>query len=322
MKESIRTEDLTRIFKSEEGEVKALDGISVTVMPGEIFGLLGPNGAGKTTLTKILCTLLLPSSGRAFVDGYDVVQEASKIKEVINLASGGETPGYGMLTVRENLWFFSQLYGLSNEQSNKRMSELIDAVGLQDKAKERMNRLSSGMKQRLNIARSMINDPRILFLDEPTLGLDVVFAQQIRRYIERLIKEDPEKTVLLTTHYMAEADEMCDRVAIIDKGKIITVETPARLKSLFSKEVNLLIEVSFIGSRANELLKLKGVKGLSATDNLEKNTTTLKLVLEDESVIPDVISAIKEMGVTMHLMSKAETTLETVFISLVGRGLE
>jgi ABC-2 type transport system ATP-binding protein len=322
MKESVRTEDLTRTFRGEEGEIKALDGVSLSVMPGEIFGLLGPNGAGKTTLTKILCTLLLPTSGKAFVNGYDVVQETAKIKEVINLASGGETPGYGILTVRENLWFFSQLYGLSNEESKKRVSQLIDAVGLQEKAKERMNRLSSGMKQRLNIARSMINDPRILFLDEPTLGLDVVFAQEIRQYIEKLVKVDPEKTVLLTTHYMAEADEMCDRVAIIDKGKIIVVEAPARLKSLFSKDVNLLVEVSFIGSRADELLKLKGVKGLSVTHSPEKNTTTLKLVLEEESVIPDVISAIKEMGVTMHMMNKAETTLETVFISLVGRGLE
>ena len=322
MEESVRTEDLARIFKSEKDEVKALDDVSLSVMPGEIFGLLGPNGAGKTTLVKILCTLLLPTSGRAFVNGYDVVQEAAKIKEVINLASGGETPGYGILTVRENLWFFSQLYGLSNEESKRRVSQLIDAVGLQDKANERMNRLSSGMKQRLNIARSLINDPKILFLDEPTLGLDVMFAQQIRQYVEKLIKVNPEKTVLLTTHYMAEADEMCDRVAVIDKGKVIVVATPAKLKSLFSKDVNLLVEVSFIGSKAGELLKLKGVKGLSVSHSPEKNTTTLKLVLEEESVISDVISAIKEMGVTLHLMQKAETTLETVFISLVGRGLE
>ncbi len=322
MKESVRTEDLTRIFKSEEGEVKALDNVSLSVMPGEIFGLLGPNGAGKTTLIKILCTLLLPTSGKAFVNGYDVVQDAQKIKEVINLASGGETPGYGILTVRENLWFFSQLYGLSNEESKRRVSQLIEAVGLQEKANERMNRLSSGMKQRLNVARSLINDPKILFLDEPTLGLDVVFAQQIREYIKELIKVNREKTILLTTHYMAEADELCDRVAIIDRGKIIVVETPAKLKAVFSKDVNLLVEISFIGSRADELLKLKGVKGLSASHSPEKNTTTLKLVLEEESVVPDIISAIKEMGVKLHLMHKAETTLETVFISLVGRGLE
>lgn len=322
MEESVRTEDLTRIFKSEEGEVQALDGVSLSVKPGEIFGLLGPNGAGKTTLIKILCTLLLPTSGKAFVNGYDVVQEAAKIKEVINLASGGETPGYGILTVRENLWFFSQLYGLSDEESRKRVSQLIETIGLQDKANERMNRLSSGMKQRLNIARSLINDPKILFLDEPTLGLDVMFAQQIRQYAKGLIKASPEKTILLTTHYMAEADEMCDRVAIIDDGKIIAMGTPAKLKALVSKEVNLLVEVSFMGSKADELLKLKGVKGLSISHSPEENTTTLKLVLEGESTIPDVISAIKEAGVTLHLMHKAEATLETVFVGLVGRGLE
>lgn len=322
MSESVRTEDLTRIFKSQEGEVKALDNASLSVMPGEIFGLLGPNGAGKTTLIKILCTLLLPTSGKAFVNGYDVVKEAHMIKEVINLASGGETPGYGILTVRENLWFFSQLYGLSSEQSKRRIDELIGTVGLKEKADERMNRLSSGMKQRLNIARSLINDPKILFLDEPTLGLDVMFAQQMRKYIMDLIKLNPEKTILLTTHYMAEADEMCDRVAIIDKGRVITVASPEKLKSLFSKEVNLVMEVSFIGSRADELLKVKGVKGLSAVHSTDRNSTTLKLVLEQESAIPDVVAATKEMGAKLYLMQKAETTLETVFISLVGRGLE
>lgn len=322
MKESVRTEDLTRIFKGEEGDIKALDNVSLSVLPGEIFGLLGPNGAGKTTLIKILSTLLLPTSGKAFVDGHDVVRETQKVKEVINLASGGETPGYGMLTVKENLWFFSQLYGLSNELSKTRIEQLTETVGLNEKINERMNRLSSGMKQRLNIARCLINDPKILFLDEPTLGLDVMVAQEIRQYIEKLVKERPDKTILLTTHYMAEADQMCNRVAIIDRGRVLVVGAPEKLKAIFSKEVNLLVQTSFIGNKADQLLKVKGVKGLSTSHSPETNMTTLKLVLEEEGAVPDVMSTLKEMNAKLHFMQKAETTLETVFMSLVGRGLE
>ena len=320
---SIETRTLRRVFKGipGAGDVVALDSVDLAIEDGEIFGLLGPNGAGKTTMIKILATLLLPTSGEAYVKGLEVSKNASKVRKVINLVSGGETPGYGILSVKENLWFFSQLYGLSRQAANDRIKGLVTQLGLDNYIDTRMSKLSTGFKQRLNLARGFINNPAVVFLDEPTLGLDVLSAKQLRTMIKSWMT-DGTKTVLLTTHYMAEADEMCNRVGIIDQGKVLACDTPQRLKAKIASRPSWKIEVTPNIQELDALKTVPGVIGISEVSNIETGTSTLKLVLEDESVMSDLLSTISRNGSRVLNMGKSEPTLEDVYINLVGKGLQ
>ena len=320
---SIETRTLRRVFKGipGAGDVVALDSVDLAIEDGEIFGLLGPNGAGKTTMIKILATLLLPTSGEAYVNGLEVSKNASKVRKVINLVSGGETPGYGILSVKENLWFFSQLYGLSRQAANDRIKGLVTQLGLDNYIDTRMSKLSTGFKQRLNLARGFINNPAVVFLDEPTLGLDVLSAKQLRTMIKSWMT-DGTKTVLLTTHYMAEADEMCNRVGIIDQGRILACDTPQRLKAKIASRPSWKIEVTPNIQELDTLKTVPGVIGISEVSNIETGTSTLKLVLEDESVMSDLLSTISKNGSRVLNMGKSEPTLEDVYINLVGKGLQ
>jgi len=320
---SIETRTLRRVFKGipGAGDVVALDSVDLAIEDGEIFGLLGPNGAGKTTMIKILATLLLPTSGEAYVKGLEVSKNASKVRKVINLVSGGETPGYGILSVKENLWFFSQLYGLSRQAANDRIKGLVTQLGLDNYIDTRMSKLSTGFKQRLNLARGFINNPAVVFLDEPTLGLDVLSAKQLRTMIKSWMT-DGTKTVLLTTHYMAEADEMCNRVGIIDQGRILACDTPQRLKAKIASRPSWKIEVTPNIQELDTLKTVPGVIGISEVSNIETGTSTLKLVLEDESVMSDLLSTISKNGSRVLNMGKSEPTLEDVYINLVGKGLQ
>ena len=221
---AVETRNLTRIFAGKKkllrrkaspeggeestGPVTALDEASLQIREGELFGLLGPNGAGKTTLIKILATLLLPTSGQALVAGHDVAKDPFPIRQRINMVSGGETSGYGLLTVRENIWMFSQFYGVPSKTSKARIDELMHVFGLWDKRDAKVRMISSGQRQKMNMIRGFVTDPDILFLDEPTLGLDVNAARTIRDYVMNWVRKRGGKTVLLTTHYMMEADEM------------------------------------------------------------------------------------------------------------------
>src|SRR5512137_1214390 len=220
---AIRTEKLGRTYKirggkkSEPHRLVALNDINLEIQPGELFGLLGPNGAGKTTLIKILTTLLAPTTGRAWVSGFDVAAEPDKVRPRINMVSGGETSGYGLLTVRENLWMFSQFYGLSSAVANQNIKRLLDVVGLSDRINAKSSDLSTGLRQKMNIVRGFMTDPDVLFLDEPTLGLDVGASREVRNLIREWVDDTNglgalRRTLLLTTHYMVEADELCDRV--------------------------------------------------------------------------------------------------------------
>ena len=240
---AIETKKLGRIYKvrgAKKGESRklvALSNINLTIQKGELFGLLGPNGAGKTTLIKILTTLLSPTSGRASVAGFDVEKEPEKIRQVINMVCGGETSGYGLLNVRENLWMFSQFYGIPTKEANQRIKKLLKIVGLDDRMNTRSSDLSTGLRQKMNIVRGFMTDPAVLFLDEPTLGLDVGASRDVRRFVRQWVENNPERTILLTTHYMVEADEMCDRVAIINQGKVLACDTPAHLKQALQSQV-------------------------------------------------------------------------------------
>jgi ABC-2 type transport system ATP-binding protein len=324
---AIRTENLRRTYKKPKKKAKepdapkefvALDGVSLEVPPGELFGLLGPNGAGKTTLIKILTTLLAPTEGGAWVAGHDVVKEAHAIRPKINMVSGGESSGYGILTVSENLWLFARIYGVNTKDLKERIATMLDLVGLGDKANARLSHLSTGQRQKMNFCRGFLTDPSILFLDEPTLGLDVTSARAIRKYLREWMKEDPTRTLLLTTHYMAEADELCDRLAIIDKGKVLALDTPANLKRRVQQ--HSMFELSLAhGSTLPDLAKLPGVFQSVTTET--PNTLEVKVLLHEESVIGTVVPAVVGSGAKILNLKKTEPTLEDVFIELVGHGL-
>jgi len=222
-------------FRSEARTTAAVEDLNLEIPTGELFGLLGPNGAGKTTTIKMLCTLLEPTSGSAEVGGYDVRRRANEVRAIVNMVAGGERMLYWRLTGRENLWYFGRLYGLRGASLSARVDYLLGLVGLSDSADLPVERYSKGMKQRLQIARGLINAPRYLFLDEPTIGLDADIARSVRQVVKRLTTEEGV-TVLLTTHYMAEAEELCDRVAVMHQGRIIALGTAADLKRLVRRE--------------------------------------------------------------------------------------
>ncbi len=300
-------------------EFVALDQVSLEVRQGELFGLLGPNGAGKTTLIKILTTLLAPSAGTARVDGLDVVAEADAIRPRINMVSGGESSGYGILNVRENLWLFARIYGVPTAVAQERIDKMLGVVGLTDKATGRISHLSTGQRQKMNFCRGFITDPKILFLDEPTLGLDVTSARAIRVFVKEWIAEKPDRTLLLTTHYMAEADELCDRLAIIDKGKVLACDTPANLKRQVQKYPLYELTLAPTANVWDGVGVLAGVHQSTATTT--PTTVELKVSLLDEPAIGAVVQSLVTAGGRILTMKKVEPTLEDVFIELVGHGL-
>lgn len=322
---AVRTEKLSRIYRPKRREagsgreIVALDRVDLEIKRGELFGLLGPNGAGKTTLIKILTTLLTPTSGRAWVAGVDVVENPWEVRRHINVVSGGESSGYGLLTVEENLWMFTQFYGIDSKTARERIRHMLEVVGLSDRAKTKIYHLSTGMRQKMNFARGFITDPEILFLDEPTLGLDVQTARTLRAFIRRWVEEHPEKTVLLTTHYMQEAEELCDRVAIIDRGRILACDTPDNLKRSLQKASVFHLQVTSLPDLDS---LFKGVEGVHKYAHSERDgKVELSFILEDENALMPIISAIQRSGGELLSLEKREPTLEDVFIRLVGRGL-
>jgi len=322
---AIEVRGLRRVYRVKP-PVVALDGIDLDVAPGELFGLLGPNGAGKTTLIKILTTLLLPSAGTARVFGFDVERETKQIRRIMNMVAGGEQSGYGILVVHEQLWMFSQFYGLSNRDGRRRVDELIEAVGLEKQRDQRVSTLSTGERQKMNLARGLLNDPWILFLDEPTLGLDVSAARSMRELILAWKAAVPGRTVLLTTHYMAEADQLCERIAIVDHGRILAIGTPAELKRLVQRESIFRMELDRLEGGALALARLPGVVSASAAsaadDAADRQVVVMNLVLEADSVLGDVVGALAVRGSHIIGLRKSEPTLEDVFVELVGRGFE
>ena len=325
MEPAVETKSLTRVFnpkKKKEGKsVTALDRVDLRIENGELFGLLGPNGAGKTTLLKILSTLLLPTSGKAYVAGFDVEKDFQEVRKRINMVSGGEISGYGLLTVKENLWMFTQFYGMKSAVAFKRIDEMLDLFGMSEKKNEKVRTLSTGMRQKMNVIRGFVTDPDILFLDEPTLGLDVNASRVIRNYIVEWVEKKSDKTVLLTTHYMAEADQLCDRIAIIDDGKILACDTPDNLKKLVKTSTMLKIDVTLLNNKG-VLDMIPGVEKFTYTDDPVSNMTSLKFVLRDESAVSDIVSEIVHSGAKILGLRKTEPTLEDVFIKMVGKGFE
>lgn len=337
MNYAVETRNLYRVFKrrrkrfhkrkqdsadkDSDKDVTALDNVNIRVNEGELFGLLGPNGAGKTTLIKILATLLLPTKGDAWVAGCNVAENPFDIRMKINMVSGGETSGYGLLTARENVWMFSQFYGVPSKIAKERADQLFETFGLYDKRNQKMRTLSSGERQKMGMIRGFVTDPEIIFLDEPTLGLDVNASRVIRKFVANWVRDDDKKTVLLTTHYMMEADELCDRVAIIDEGKIIACDTPENLKRRIRRSSTLRLEIDPLKDYSR-FRNIAGVRNFSEKINPETDHAELAFMIDDESAVSDIISIVTGEGKKIHELRKTDPTLEDVFVSLVGRALE
>jgi ABC-2 type transport system ATP-binding protein len=319
---AITAHGVRRVYDAKPEPVTALAGVDLEVAPGEFFGLLGPNGAGKTTLIKILTTLLLPTSGEARIFGFDVATESKRIRRIMNMVAGGEQSGYGILTVREQLWMFSQFYGLPSKEGWTRVDQLIEAVGLGEQRLQRVSTLSTGQRQKMNMARGLLNDPWILFLDEPTLGLDVAAARSIRELVLDWKAAVPGRTVLLTTHYMAEADELCERIAIVDHGRILAIGTPDELKRRVQRESIFRLELDRLDGGVAQLARLPGVESaaLAADTDTESQRVAVNLVLTDDAALGGVVTALGGTGSQILALRKSEPTLEDVFVELVGRG--
>ncbi|MEH1016321.1 ABC transporter ATP-binding protein [Micromonospora sp. CPCC 206060] len=268
---AIEADNLCRTYRTRtgwlrprRGEVTAVRGVTFDVGRGELFGLLGPNGAGKTTTIKMLNTLLLPTAGTARVLGHDVVDEPREVRRRIGYVFGGDRGLYDRLCALDNLRYFAELYGVDPRERNRRISELLDRVGLSGRENDRVEGYSRGMRQRLHIARGLLHEPEVLFLDEPSIGVDPVAARDLRRMVQELTSDGT--TVLLTTHYMAEADELCDRIAVIAGGAIQALGTPAELKSRVQDREILEVETTDVDEeRLRQIRKLDGVREVNVT---------------------------------------------------------
>jgi len=321
----VEVRDLTRVYYSHQGIIRrkktkiiALDNISFDVQEGEIFGILGPNAAGKTTTIRILTTLLLPTSGNAKVFGLDVVKEAVKIRHRIGYTFGGERGLYWRLNAIDNLKYFADLYGVPSNIQKKRTEELLELVGLKSRSKDRVETYSKGMKQRLHIARALLHNPDIIFMDEPTAGLDPVGARQLRNLIKCLAKEEG-KTMFLATHYMFEADELCDRVAVINHGKIIEMDKPRKIKDV--AKVSSLTEVETYGVSREVIEEITRTQGLNliSIKAVEQAQVLLIESSPDAVFIPTLVAKLNEVGVRIGNITTREPTLEDAYVKLIGR---
>ncbi len=318
---AIEVDHLRRIYRAQIGVVKrsvkevvAVDDVSFEVAAGELFGLLGPNGAGKTTTVKMLTTLLIPSGGTARVLGYDVVKQSKDVQRRIGFIFGGERGLYWRLSGIDNLRYFASLYQVEPEVSKKRIPYLLDLVGLHDRGNEKVGGYSRGMKQRLHVARTLLHDPEVLFLDEPTLGLDPVGAREFRQVIRNLQSE--RKTILLTTHYMFEADALCQRVGVINHGCIIALDTPANLKR-FVSDLSI-IEVELFGSADAVVEQLRALPFVAAVTIEDRDQRQALLIQSPRGAeaVPDVLAQLE--GLRMGKVIVREPTLEDAYVRLVG----
>jgi ABC-2 type transport system ATP-binding protein len=292
----------------------AVEDISFDIESGELFGLLGPNGAGKTTTVKMLATLLIPTKGTATILGYDVVKDAKEVRKHIGFIFGGERGLYWRLSGIDNLRYFASLYGVEPEVSKKRIPFLLEMVGLKDRGNERVEGYSRGMKQRLHVARTLLHDPEVLFLDEPTIGLDPVGARDFRLVIRNLQSE--KKTILLTTHYMFEADSLCQRVAVIDKGVIVAMDSPSELKKHVADLSVIEIETfGTPGEIVERLRSLPFVDSLHVEDQEQRQMLLIQTARGAEAV-PDVMNSLN--GTRVGRVIVREPTLEDAYVRLVG----
>ena len=302
------------VFRRERVDQVALRGVDLAIERGELFGLLGPNGAGKTTMVKIFTTLLLPTSGAAVVLGLDAVRDQWALRRRIGFVFGGERGLYWRLSGLDNLRYFADLYRIPPEVSRRRIPELLERLGLAGRERDRVELYSRGMKQRLHLARGLLNDPEVLFLDEPTIGLDPVGARELRVIVRELA--DAGKTIFLTTHYMFEADAICDRIAVIKGGEIVAEGTPSSIKTVVQDQG--VVEFEVVGMPADRLAGLRtlpGVTSVAVADHELAQVVTIHCARP-----ADVMTQLGLVldGMTMEKVSSREPTLEDAYVQLIG----
>jgi ABC-2 type transport system ATP-binding protein len=308
MKTAIKVENLVKRFD----KTVAVDHISFAIPEGELFGLLGPNGAGKTTIINMLATLLRPTSGCAEVAGISLAGDRDALRRQIGIVFQEPTLDV-RLTGRENLQFHAMMYGLSKPDRQQRIDHVLELVELQDKADLFVEKYSGGMKRRLEIARGLIQHPQVLFLDEPTLGLDAQTRRRIWDYI-RMLNREKRVTIILTTHYMDEADYLCDRVAIIDKGKIIAMDSPAHLKDVLGGDMVHLEIPDGGGPLMDVLKKTDWIKAVTLHDG------QLSLTMEKgDKRIPELMNLALQTGIRVQAVNLRKPSLEDVFLHFTGR---
>lgn len=306
------------LFKATLKEVQALKEVNLEIEPGEIYGLLGPNGAGKTTLIKCLTTLLLPTSGRAWINGFQLTKEDDAIRATVGCMLMGERGLYWKLTGRENLVFFGALYHLHPQERKRRAEQLIERLDLEEFVDRPVESYSSGQKMKLAFAKSLINDAPILILDEPTNTLDLPSARELRAIVREL--NQAGKTVIYTTHIMAEAETMCDRVAIIDRGQVIAQGTVPELKRSIGREEVIRLEGVISGEASEAVKSLAGISQTALTSVNGHNQLTV-VTPNQHAILPRVIETLSSHGAVLRRIAPEEVTLEDVFIARTGRTL-
>ena len=306
----VKVENLSKVF----GELKAVDNVSFEIKEGEIFGFLGPNGAGKTTTINILTTLLKPSSGKAEVCGYDIFKKANEVRRNVGVVPQEYTADEDMTGIN-NILLCSDLYGIPRSDAKRHAEELLKLVELQDAAKRKVSTYSGGMRRRLELACGLINYPKLLFLDEPTLGLDVQTRTAVWKYIKTL-KEEYHMTLFMTTHYLEEADHLCDRIAIIDHGHIIKVGSPEELKESIGGDVIVVNVEELEPDISPDIAKIKLVK------DVKKNAEIYRIKVElGEEASPQIMDLIRSKGLHVTKISLTKPTLDEVYLELTGRTL-
>jgi ABC-2 type transport system ATP-binding protein len=307
----IKVEGLTKVFNKD---FVAVDAISFDVKKGEIFGLLGPNGAGKTTILRILSTLAKPTSGTATIGGHDIVNEDTEVRKLIGIVSE-KMIMYDRLTARENLWFFGNLFDIPRETLNKRIDELLDLVKLTKWRDSLVGTFSTGMRQRMNVVRALLNTPQVLFLDEPTLGLDPQSTVEIREFVKKTNRES-HTTVIITTHTMVDADLLCDRIAIVDHGKIVALDTSANLKKMIAGAGTTVLELDIPNLSSEILGALQSLGCVRSV--LQESPTTIRVQAQGDDAFDNVIDSIRRSGGKIKSMESIQPTLEDVFLHLTG----
>jgi ABC-2 type transport system ATP-binding protein len=306
----IEVKNLTKMF----GKFTAVDDISFNVKKGEIFGLLGPNGAGKSTTLRMLSTLSRPTKGSAVIGGYDTVKNDTEVRKSIGIVSE-KMIIYNRLTAKENLWFFGSLFNIPKDTLTKRIDELLELVQLSKWKDAQVGTFSTGMRQRMNVVRALLNMPQVLFLDEPTLGLDPQSSVEIRDFIKKLNQENGT-TVIITTHMMVDADLLCDRIAIVDHGKIIALDTSTNLKKIISGADTMIIKLEIANLTPDMLTSVKTLECADAVT--QENSTTLHVIVHGEEAFDNIINAIREKNGKISSMENLQPSLEDVFLHITG----
>ena len=306
----IRVENLTKKF----GDFTAVDDVSFDVKKGEVFGLLGPNGAGKSTTLRILSTLARPTKGTASIGGYDIVKNDTEVRKLIGIVSE-KMIMYDRLTARENLWFFGSLFEIPGDVLTQRIDELLELVQLTKWKNSLVGTFSTGMRQRMNVVRALLNMPRVLFLDEPTLGLDPQSSVEIREFVKKLNRENGT-TIIVTTHTMVDADMLCDRIAIIDHGKVVALDTSTNLKKLISGGDNTILKLGIANLTAELLETLRTLDCVQSVS--QENSTHVRLIARGDDAFDSVIDAVRSKGGKIASVENLQPTLEDVFLHLTG----